>query len=245
MKTSEPRRPRVLISAASRHGSTREIARVIGGTVADTGIDVDIIPPDAVDSLEDYDAVVLGSAVYTGHWLFPARDLVARFQDELAARSVWLFSSGPVGDPARKLVQSMKQDPAEIARISRYTHPRDHHVFAGRLDPQRLSLPQRTSLLVFRDMRGDFRDWAEIRQWADGIAADLTSARRREAQGGLPDRADAAAGDAGRHDADEQFPLTARPGLDARPHGRSTLSFGLHPVRRSLEQHAPCCGRKR
>ena len=180
MTTSEPRRPRALISAASMHGSTSEIARVIGGTLADKGIEVDIIPPEAVDSVADYDAVVLGSAVYIGHWLAPARDLVTRFQDELAARSLWLFSSGPVGDPARKIVQSMmRQDPAEIARVSRDTRPRDHRVFAGRLDPQLLSPAQRATLLLLRGMRGDFRSWDEIRQWADGIAATLTTADRR------------------------------------------------------------------
>ena len=174
---SEIRRPRVLISAASGHGSTTEIARVIGETLGDKGIDVDIVPPDYVDSVTDYDAVVLGSAVYMGHWLVPARDFVARFRDQLGARSLWLFSTGPVGDPARKLVQSMKQDPVEIAEIIRDTHPQDHRVFAGRLDPQLLSLPQRAWSLAFRGMDGDFRDWAEIRQWADGIAADLTARR--------------------------------------------------------------------
>lgn len=175
MNTNERRRPRVLIAAASRYGSTREIARVIGDALAGKGISVDMIPPDAVDSIADYDAVVLGSAVYTGHWLMPARDFALRFQDELSARRLWLFSSGPVGDPARKLVQSMKQDPVEIAGITRDIHPRDHRIFAGRLDPQLLSWPQRASLLVFRGMRGDYRDWAEVRQWADEIATDLTA----------------------------------------------------------------------
>ena len=177
--TSEPRRPRALISAASRHGSTSEIARVIGEALADKGIEVDIVPPEAVDSLTDYDAVVLGSAVYNGHWLITATDLVARFRDELAARSVWLFSTGPVGGPAGRL-GSMGHEPAEIASISQDTRPRDHHVFAGRLDPKLLPLPQRATLLVSRDVRGDFRDWAEIRQWAEGITADLAAAMPSE-----------------------------------------------------------------
>jgi menaquinone-dependent protoporphyrinogen oxidase len=171
--TGGPRRPRVLISAASRHGSTSEIARVIGGALADKGIEEDIVPPEAVDSVADYDAVVLGSAVYNGHWLITASDLAARFRDELAVRSVWLFSTGPVGDPAGRL-GSMGQEPPEVASISRDTGPQDHHVFAGRLDPHLLSPAQRATLLVSRDVRGDFRDWAEIRQWADGITADLT-----------------------------------------------------------------------
>jgi menaquinone-dependent protoporphyrinogen oxidase len=120
--------------------------------------------------------VILGSAVYNGHWLITATDLAARFRDELAARSVWLFSSGPVGDPDTRAVGLTGQEPAEIAVISRDTRPRDHHVFAGRLDSQLLSLPQRATLLVSSDVRGDFRDWAEIRQWAEGITADLAAA---------------------------------------------------------------------
>ena len=175
MNTSEPRRPRALVSAASRHESTSEIARVIGKTLADKGIDVDIVPPDAVDSIADYDAVVLGSAVYNGHWLTPATDLATRFQDELAARSLWLFSSGPVGVPASGKAHPVRQDPAEIARISQATRPRDHRVFGGRLDPQRLSRAQRAMLVVFRRPGGDFRDWDEIGEWADAIVAGLTA----------------------------------------------------------------------
>ena len=173
MTTNEPRCPRVLVSAASRHGSTSEIARVIGDTLADQGIDVDIVPPDAVDSVADYDAVVLGSAVYNGRWLTPATDLAARLQHELAARPLWLFSSGPVGVRAAGDAQAASRDPAGTGRA---TEPRDHRVFAGRLDLRLLSLAERVTLLVFRGVSGDFRDWAEIREWADGIAADLSAA---------------------------------------------------------------------
>jgi menaquinone-dependent protoporphyrinogen oxidase len=176
---SPEHRPRVLVSAASGHGSTTEIARVIGGTLSDNGIAVDIVPPEAVDSVEDYDAVILGSAVYAGRWLPPARDFATRLRDPLATRPVWLFSSGPVGDPSRKLVQSMEQDPADVTRIRQAIRVRGHRMFPGRLEPQALSVGQRASLLVFRGMRGDFRDWAVITQWADSIAADLAALPER------------------------------------------------------------------
>jgi menaquinone-dependent protoporphyrinogen oxidase len=171
--------PRVLVSAASGHGSTTEIAGVIGDVLAGNHIAVDIVPPAAVDSIDDYDAVILGSAVYAGHWLAPARDFATRFRDPLAARPVWLFSTGPVGDPSRKLVQSMEQDPAEVSRIRQAIQLRGHRMFAGKLDPQALSAVQRASLLVFRGMRGDFRDWADITQWADSIAVDLVALPRQ------------------------------------------------------------------
>jgi menaquinone-dependent protoporphyrinogen oxidase len=172
-------RPRVLISAASKHGATTEIARAIGNTLITKHIAVDIVPPAAVDSIEDYDAVILGSAVYAGHWVAAARDFAIRLRDPLAARRVWLFSSGPVGDPSRRLVQSMGQDPADVTRIRQDIEVRDHQMFAGKLDPQALSLPQRASSLVFRGMRGDFRDWAVVTRWADGIAADLAALPQR------------------------------------------------------------------
>jgi menaquinone-dependent protoporphyrinogen oxidase len=172
-------RPRVLISAASKHGSTTEIARVIGNTLIARHIAVDIVPPAAVDSIADYDAVILGSAVYAGHWVAEATDFAVRLRDPLAERRVWLFSSGPVGDPSRKLVQSMEQVPADVTRIQQDIEVRGHQMFAGKLDPQALSLAQRASLLVFRGMRGDFREWDAITQWAEGIAADLAALPQR------------------------------------------------------------------
>jgi len=172
-------RPQVLVSAASGHGSTTEIARRIGQTLINSHFAVDIVPPEVVHSIEGYDAVILGSAVYAGHWLAAARDFAIRFQDPLAALPVWLFSSGPVGDPSRKLVQSMEQEPADVTRIRQAIQVRGHRMFPGKLNPQALSIAQRASLLVFRGMSGDFRDWADITQWADDIAADLAALPQR------------------------------------------------------------------
>lgn len=51
-----------------------------------------------VTSVEGYDAVVLGSAVYMGHWLELAVKFAETFVDELRRLPVWVFSSGPVGE---------------------------------------------------------------------------------------------------------------------------------------------------
>jgi menaquinone-dependent protoporphyrinogen oxidase len=224
MKTNELCQPRVLVSAASEHGSTTEIARVIGDRLADKGLAVDIVPPGVVDSIEDYDAVILGSAVYVGRWLVPARDFVPRFLDALAGRPVWLFSSGPVGDPSRKLVRSMDQDPVDVANIRQVIRVRGHRMFAGKLDPKLLSVPQRVAVMVFRGTRGDFRNWTEVTQWADSIAEALvteshgiTGLQEPAGPGGARSagRMDAAAGDAGRDDPHEQLAVTVWPGFDA------------------------------
>lgn len=165
----------VLIAVASAHGSTTEIARAIRDTLVDHGITADLIPASRVTSLEDYDAVILGSAVYTGHWLRPAQDFAVRFRHELATRPVWLFSSGPVGDPAGKMTKAMDIDPPEVTELREVVHLRGHRMFAGKLDPKQLHGFQRAAMLVLGRLRGDFRDWPQIRDWAEQIAADLSA----------------------------------------------------------------------
>lgn len=164
---------KVLVTAATKYGATGEIAQAIGEALRERGLDAAVIPPDSVGNIDAYDAVVLGSAVYSGQWLKSATALADSSGADLAARPVWLFSSGPVGNPSRKLVQKMGADPVDLARIRDATRARDHRTFAGKLEKKRLSFPQRAALTVFRGLEGDFRDWNEIKQWASGIADAL------------------------------------------------------------------------
>ena len=53
---------RVLVSAASRHGSTAGIAQGIGDELVADGLEADVLDPDSVDYVAYYDAVVLGSS---------------------------------------------------------------------------------------------------------------------------------------------------------------------------------------
>ena len=113
---------RVLVSAASRHGSTTEIAARIAEILDPSPqIAVVVAAPAEVDSLEGFDAYVIGSAVYMGHWLTDARDLVHRVSG-WTDNPVWLFSSGPIGDPPRPasrpstyVTSSTPRVPASIA----------------------------------------------------------------------------------------------------------------------------------
>jgi menaquinone-dependent protoporphyrinogen oxidase len=154
---------KVLVASASEHGSTAEIANEIGVQLASRGFDVTVAAPEDVGPLEGFDAAVVGSAVYAGHWRAAAVHVARRAAAEMPGRTIWLFSSGPVGDPSRKLVQQMGSDPAEIPSLMATTHSREHRMFAGKLDAQQLRGFQRASLWVFRNLSGDFRDWAAIR----------------------------------------------------------------------------------
>ena len=174
---------KVLVTAASRYGATAEIATAIVDVLAAHGHEVTALPPDQAASVDGYEAVVLGSAVYAGHWLPAARDFAQRSGEALATRPLWLFSSGPVGDPARKLVQKMGVPPLEVGEIRERTHALDHRMFAGRLDAANLPVLQRAALAAFSGLQGDFRDWDAIRAWASGISDVLESLSMRRAVG--------------------------------------------------------------
>jgi menaquinone-dependent protoporphyrinogen oxidase len=86
---------------------------------------------------------------------------------------VWLFSSGPVGDPPKP-----EEDPVDVADIVKTTKARDHHVFAGTIVKKQLSFGEKAIVLALRVPEGDFRDWAEIKGWASGIADSIRSESR-------------------------------------------------------------------
>jgi len=157
---------KVLVTAASRHGTTTEIAEAIADVLRSARLDVDVIDPDAVTSIADYDAVVLGSGVYAGHWLKAAKAFVERHEVALRGRTVFLFSSGPIGDPPRPL-----EDPAEVAEIDDLTMALDHRVFAGRLTESELGAGERLVIRMVRAPFGDFRSWDDIADWARAIAS--------------------------------------------------------------------------
>ena len=87
----------ILVTVASKHGATGDIGDVVAGVLRDAGLAVETRAPDRVDSLDGFDAVILGSAVYAGRWMGSATHFADRFAAELASREVWLFSSGPTG----------------------------------------------------------------------------------------------------------------------------------------------------
>jgi menaquinone-dependent protoporphyrinogen oxidase len=65
---------RVLVAYASKHGATAEIAVAIAEGLTRRGVDAHSVSADSADSIESYDGFVVESAVYTGHWLKPARE---------------------------------------------------------------------------------------------------------------------------------------------------------------------------
>jgi menaquinone-dependent protoporphyrinogen oxidase len=164
---------KVLVTAASKYGATAEIAWAIGDSLRDEDLDVTVAPIEEVTSLQTYDSIVAGSAVYAGHWLKSAREFVEANAAALEAVPVWLFSSGPVGDPPKP-----DEDPVDAAPMVASTGAIDHRLFAGKIDKKKLNFGEKAIVMALRAPEGDFRDWEEIRAWAVAIARHLNAPSR-------------------------------------------------------------------
>jgi menaquinone-dependent protoporphyrinogen oxidase len=168
----------VLVTAASRHGSTTEIAARIAEVLRSRGLLVVELPPDDVLGLSGLDAVVLGSALYTGGWLKEARHFLERFAADLSQRLAWTFSSGPVGAPLFP-----EENPRRYAELVARANAHENKVFPGRLAWEGLSLGERLALRSVGSPLGDFRDWPAIEAWGQQIADVLVPL---DAAGRLP-----------------------------------------------------------
>jgi menaquinone-dependent protoporphyrinogen oxidase len=169
---------KVLVAVASRHHATREIAEVIADELKASGLDVDLRDAEAVPDVRRYEAVILGSAVYTGGWLAAARHLVDFQGPALRNVPVWLFSSGPIGTDE----PSPLGDPPEIPYLMRATRSREHMMFAGRLDKGGLEIAERTVSRVIEAPEGDYRNLGEVIAWANSIASQLAECEHTDSK---------------------------------------------------------------
>jgi menaquinone-dependent protoporphyrinogen oxidase len=159
---------KVLVVYASKHSATAGIAVAISQALHECGLQATCVDTGAIESLAEYDAVILGSAVYMKRWRHEARRFLRRHRDELAARPFWVFSSGPVGDPAKD--NPAWSEPQRTIAKAIALGARDHKVFGGVAQ----GAMARNMPKEYRDRR----DWAEIRAWAEGIAAELGAVAR-------------------------------------------------------------------
>jgi menaquinone-dependent protoporphyrinogen oxidase len=160
----------VLVTYASKHGSTAEIAEAIAAALREEGQAADCIAAGDVDGLDPYDAVVLGSAVYMKRWQGDARHFLRTHSKELAGLPFWVFSSGPTGDPAED--DAAWTEPKRTIAKAEKLGVRDHVVFGGRISPESGRMAKAMAESTPEEYR-DRRDWGEIRAWAGHIAAEL------------------------------------------------------------------------
>lgn len=171
--------PDVLIAYVSRSGSTEDVAEAIGVTMEDADVKVDVRPMANVESISGDSAVVIGTALYVGHFPNEFHRFVLRFRRELVNVRPWIFVLGPTENEPKHFATAEEQVRKELAKYP-WIQAADVRVMGGRFDPQHLKLPFPFSLamkLPGNPMRkapaSDIRDWDFIRRWAGGIAENV------------------------------------------------------------------------
>lgn len=167
--------PSILVTYASKYGSTQEIAEKICLAIQQAGLVADLVPAEKVENPDAFDAIILGSAVYAGMWRKEAIQFLEQNEETLSAKPTWIFSSGPtdVGDPIELL--NGWTFPEAQQPIADRIKPRQVTVFHGALDPSKLNFAEKLIIKGIKAPTGDFRDWDAIQSWARAIADELTA----------------------------------------------------------------------
>jgi len=158
----------ILLAYASRFGSTQEVAETIASTLSEAGLEVDLQPMQEVKSLDRYDAVVLGAAIYTAKWNVVAHQFVSQHQDALTQLPVAIFTLGPLSASEAAKRNSRRQLDSELAKYP-WLKPVAVEIFAGKYDPSKPGLNFFERFLPARD----YRNWDAIRAWATALPAQF------------------------------------------------------------------------
>lgn len=169
---------KILVTYASRTGTTAGVADAIGKTLLDHGATVDVRPMVEVADLSSYRAVVAGSAIQGKQWLPEAMQFMGTHRKGLSQKPFaaflvcmtlamknadWAKDAGVKAwlEPVRKLVKPVHEG-----------------YFAGALDISKIPslmdrIQFRISVMTGVWTEGDHRDWEAIRAWANELPEKL------------------------------------------------------------------------
>jgi menaquinone-dependent protoporphyrinogen oxidase len=167
----------ILVTYASRYGSTEEVAKIVVETLREHGIEADLLRAREVQTLEGYSSVVIGAPLYIGQWHKDAQNFLTRHRDALTQRQVVIFTLGPIGQDETEWEGVRTQLEQQLAKYP-WLKPMAQELFAGRYDPALLRFPD--SLLAKLPVSPlhhmparDTRDWAAIHAWVGSLVPKL------------------------------------------------------------------------
>lgn len=161
---------KVLVVYGSKHGSTRGIAEKIAEVLKTQKQKVELSSTDNVPDITNFDAVIVGSGIYAGNWLGKAKKFIESNSQDLQKTKVWLFSTGPIGEPMKP--EADKAVSQELLKdLVAKSGAIEHKLFGGSLDMKNLNFGEKLIVKAFKTPEGDYRDWDEVEDWAKKIAA--------------------------------------------------------------------------
>jgi menaquinone-dependent protoporphyrinogen oxidase len=165
----EEQMAKVLVAYGSKMGGTAGIAERVAETLKGRGHQVTLAPAGKVPRRMAWDAAVVGSGLYAGHWRRDAVRLLKRLArpGEKPAR-VWLFHSGPIGDEHADDPVAL---PAKVQALAASLHAEDVVTFGGRVSADAPGFVAKA--MVRNNLVGDWRRLDHAEAWANSIAVEL------------------------------------------------------------------------
>lgn len=156
----------ILVTYATRFGSTAEVAGAIAETLRANGRTAVCHPMGDVDPLDSgpYQAVLLGSAVNYGNWLPGAVDFVKSNREVLNQVPVALFTVHIQNTGDDELSRSKRL--AYLDEVRSYVQPAAEGFFAGKFD-RRGAAELLPGWLAWMMPKMDKRKWQKIHAWAN------------------------------------------------------------------------------
>lgn len=157
----------ILVTYATRAGSTSEIATAIGEAISKRGFAVDVKPIKEKPSLQGYRAVLMGSAIRMGSWLPEAADFIKANQQELKQMPVALFTVHMQNTGEDEASRTARL--AYLGAIRPLLNQAEEVYFTGKMELSRLSFFDRSISKMLKAKDEDLRDWNKIRSWVPAI----------------------------------------------------------------------------
>lgn len=158
---------RVLVTYASKYGSTGGVADAIGKELCSKGTAVDVVLIKNARNVNSYQGVAIGSAIYMGKWMSEAVDFVKKNEDSLRQVPVAYFLvCMTLSHPTEKKQAEVLSYMDPVLKAVPEIRPVGIGTFAGALDYNNLSWINKKILKSKGTPEGDFRDWNAIRTWA-------------------------------------------------------------------------------
>ncbi len=159
----------ILVAYATRSGSTREVAEAIVAAIREAGPTAEIGPLSEVDTLEGYQAVVVGAPLYMFRWHKDALKFLKRHREALQDRPVAVFALGPFNDVEKEWNDVRAQLDKALANFPWFA-PVAARVFGGKFDPATLGRPYNILPAMKKIPASDIRDWDAIAAWGRELA---------------------------------------------------------------------------
>ena len=158
---------KVLVTYASKYGSTGGVADAIGKELCSKDVATDVVLIKNASNVSSYQGVVIGSAIYMGKWMSEAADFVKKNRDILRQVPVAYFLvCMTLSQPTEKNRAEVLSYMDPILKAVPEIMPVGIGTFAGALDYDNLSWPNKKIMKSKGAPEGDFRDWNAIRAWA-------------------------------------------------------------------------------